>query len=267
MDLPWEYDMELKTTQTGLARIKVAENLLLSNCSAINPSKHTGQCITNIIGSIEKNFSSPVFRPPGGNPAYCAATAILIDNIAFPFTGKVNPFINCRNCVSSTEYIAKAKKLGIRVDKIPAPGAVGFARSSLANSGFHTIALVWYIDSKGDIATIEGNSNGYHLDSEGCYTKVANGIITKKRRPSTFSTFVHIEEYQDSGELFAYIPMDNKISLSGLGKGEYCLTALPTQEDIGNEDVIEDSIGYKVEKYVPYAIVFGLFGLFLWSRR
>ena len=254
--------MELKTTQTGLATIKIAENLLLTNCMSINKN-HGGTCISSIFDAIGATIS----HGPKNNPSYCAATAMLILKLAFPLTGKTSPFNDCRACIGSDKFIEKAKKLKIRVDKIPAPGAVGFTRSTFANSGFHTVAVIWYIDSKGDIATIEGNSNGYHLDSEGCYTKVDNGIITKKRKPSTFYAFAHVEEYQDSGELFSYIPMDNKISLSGLGKGEYCLTDTPTQEDIGNEDVIEDSIGYKVEKYVPYAIVFGLFGLFLWSRR
>lgn len=262
--------MTVNTTKTGVARIKAAESLLLTNCSAINPVKHTGACITNIIKSIEKNFSAPLYRPPGGNPAYCAATSIMIDNNAFPSMNTIGPFTNCRNCVSSLQMIAHVKKLGIRFDNKPAPGCVGFTKSSVANSGFHTVALIWQIEGK-NVVTIEGNSNGYHLDKDGCYIDVKNGVVTKKRPISSFSGFAHVEEWQDSGEIVSYDILNNSLALSGLGKGEYCLTALPLQTEQGAEDTPDDDIWLKINKnlniIVPVAVGTVILGIIWWRMR
>jgi hypothetical protein len=239
--------MEVVTTQLGTAIIEEAQSLLDTVCIEKTAGGKDGTCIRDLVAEL---FPQQVTNK-GSKIPYCAVTVSTILNRAFTRFGLESPLKN----PSALGLKDDGKKLGLRIDKKPAPGAIMIANSG-TGSGYHA-GLVWSLDEDGKtMNTIEGNTTGYVVVND-CVKKTSPkyGVVFKKRTIKGIPYFVHIEDYlgQDTASLDINIP--GVAGFSGFGSvADSCILNLEV------DDVMPESADpyFYAERepieYLPFAI-------------
>jgi hypothetical protein len=215
--------MIIQTTEFGNIIVREAEKLLMSRCTE-KSGRNDGTCVANIVK--EYNLLAPVNKSVG--MPYCAMTVSVILDKAFSTLG----FLNILRSPTAKGFVDEAQKLGIKVNKVPKPGAILVARSG-TGSGFHA-GLVWYVKDNGIIGTIEGNTTGYHLTEDGCLVKSPReGVVTKERSAASIPYFIHVQDWFSNREI-TYRELTHT-GLAGLSDNNYCLTEIE-RDDSFDED-------------------------------
>jgi len=263
--------MLIKTTQAGGLIVEEAENLLLEKCIE-KTGNNDGQCIKDIVQEYADMYGRNLVRSKN-QYAYCAMTVSVIIGRALARLGIVNQLYDA----GAGNLITNAKKLGIRVDKKPAPGAIMLSRSS-TGSGYHA-EIVWYVrDNK--IGTIGGNTTGYILEPDGCVKKAPReGIVAKERTSKSVAWYVHAEEIEGqdfsvngnrelehTGLITAYGGTIGSLSEDEWWVGQYCEFNWPpmdTTDEESPDDTFDENGEVKSNLGLIALIAGGIFGIYL----
>jgi hypothetical protein len=274
--------MLIQTTSFGTMIIAEAEKLLLSRCYELH-NRNDGACINSLVSEFDSIVAGGMKksgdrgkgdRQPGENVAYCAITQSVILKRACEKKGIVNPIASALPYGNKSLY-ALAKANGIRIDNVPAPGAIGIKPAPAAASKFHAL-LCWYIDEKGVVHTIEGNTSGYWVSTDnGCMAKPPHdGVVTNVRTPSQIKYYIHTEEmFGVDVATYQSNTIDVATGLSGLGRlsaeidpnaneadlqsGDYCVTSMLLDNPVSEKSFITDWTPYYIAGGIVVALVGG----------
>jgi hypothetical protein len=214
----------METTKFGKVLVEEMERLLAERIAEQN--------CDNKSNSLKKLWSeyAKITGKTAYGQAWCAMTASVILNRASErYVGQKSKLLSA----SSTGLLNEAKAIEMRIDSVPAVGAVALSTSNSAPSGYHT-QMVWKID--GDyIFTCEGNGdaqNSYQIGSSGCLVKANNkcSLHSRKKHRSKFKYFIHTEEMWGDTQLLAF---NESTAQSGLADGSLVASASSTSSLTG----------------------------------